>query len=281
MQKTCLTFFDKFKINGYNMKIADVIDSKNDVCGIVAAFNFDDNAMNNALLIARLVEHLIIIDDGSKDKSKLNQLNEMGLHNVEVILSPDNLGIANSLNVGAKLALDLGYEWCITFDQDSTPDKQMVKLLQKQQKALSELYGDKVAIVAPNIVDQNANTKNCKYLVENKKFTFVRKSPDVISNDDKILVVITSGTLTNLNILHDLGFFKTDLFIDYVDTEYCMRLIVNDYKIGVAKDALLTHNLGQKERKKFVVWSLCPPIILLSEDIISQEIQYICIEITL
>ncbi|MGU5716740.1 glycosyltransferase family 2 protein [Aeromonas taiwanensis] len=224
-------------------------DKKNTVCGIVAAFNFDEHAMRNAILISSLVDYLIIVDDGSHDVSKLEQLRGMRLKNVDIVISKENLGIANSLNVGAKLALSMGYEWCITFDQDSTPDSEMVSLLLRKRDALIEIYGEKVAMVAPNIINQNACSKACKYLIEEKKFTFSRKEPNEISDDDKVLVVITSGALTNLDVLHKLGFFITDLFIDYVDTEYCMRLIVNDYKIGIAKDAILTHNLGDKKLK--------------------------------
>ncbi|WP_270671149.1 glycosyltransferase family 2 protein [Aeromonas sp. QDB33] len=224
-------------------------DKKNVVCGIVAAFNFDDSALQNSILISSLLDYLIIIDDGSADISKLEQLLEMKLHNVRVVYSNENQGIANSLNLGAKLALSMGYEWCITFDQDSTPDSHMVSLLQHQRDVLLEIYGEKVAIVAPNIIDLNARGKVNKYLVEEKRFTFSRKSPYEITEGDKVLVVITSGALTNLKVLRDLGFFATELFIDYVDTEYCIRLVVNGYKIGVAKDAVLNHNLGQKKRK--------------------------------
>lgn len=224
-------------------------DKKNAVCGIVAAFNFDDDALHNSILISSLVDYLIVIDDGSADISKLDKLLEMKIHNVRVVFSNENQGIANSLNLGAKLALSMGYEWCITFDQDSTPDSHMVTLLQHQRDVLLEIYGEKVAIVAPNIIDLNARGKFCKYPVEEKKFTFSRKSPYEITESDKVLVVITSGALTNLKVLRELGFFATELFIDYVDTEYCIRLIVNGYKIGVAKDALLNHNLGQKKRK--------------------------------
>lgn len=234
------------------MEKQNINDKKNAVCGIVAAFNFDDSALQNSILISSLVDYLIIIDDGSADISKLDKLQEMKLHNVKVIICNENNGIANSLNIGAKIALGMGYEWCITFDQDSAPDSHMVSLLLHQRDVLLGIYGKKVAIVAPNIVDQNACGKVYKYLVEEKRFTFSRKSPYEITDRDKILVVITSGALTNLMVLRDLGFFATELFIDYVDTEYCIRLIVNDYKIGIAKDAVLNHNLGQKQRKEIL-----------------------------
>ena len=58
---------------------------------------------------------------------------------------------------------------------------------------------------------------------------------------------MTSGNLLNLHILEKIGFFLEDLFIDSVDTEYCLRLYEHGYRIKRNHAVLLNHNLGEQK----------------------------------
>ena len=40
----------------------------------------------------------------------------------EIILNKENLGIATALNIGVRKALENGYEWILTMDQDPEVD---------------------------------------------------------------------------------------------------------------------------------------------------------------
>ena len=52
----------------------------------------------------------------------------------------------------------------------------------------------------------------------------------------------------NLKIYQQLGPFRDDFFIDYVDTEYCLRAKKQGFDIIVACNAHLHHRLGNQQR---------------------------------
>lgn len=58
----------------------------------------------------------------------------------------------------------------------------------------------------------------------------------------------------NLGIYEQAGPFRDDFFIDYVDTEYCLRVKRRGFHIIVACNAHLQHKLGNQ--KKFKVGPL-------------------------
>jgi rhamnosyltransferase len=66
---------------------------------------------------------------------------------------------------------------------------------------------------------------------------------------EDITYVITSGSLFNLEAYKDIGPFRDDFFIDYVDTEYCLRARRCEYRILVACEARLEHRQGERQKR--------------------------------
>jgi len=64
--------------------------------------------------------------------------------------------------------------------------------------------------------------------------------------------VITSGNLVKLSVFDTVGYFNEALFIDYVDYEYCLRCITQEYKIIEVKSAVLIHSLGSSTQHKLL-----------------------------
>ena len=54
----------------------------------------------------------------------------------------------------------------------------------------------------------------------------------------------------SLRIYEQVGPFRDDFFIDYVDTEYCLRVKNHGLKIIVACSARLLHKLGNQKKFK-------------------------------
>jgi rhamnosyltransferase len=106
-------------------------------------------------------------------------------------------------------------------DQDSTASENMIEKLYKVI-----VSDDSIAIASPYHY-----MKNDKFTASKEAFT-------------ETLCVMTSGNLLNLEIYKAIGPFLDELFIDFVDVEYCLRIKRNKYKTVVVNDALLTHELG-------------------------------------
>ena len=195
-------------------------------------------------------EQIIIVDNGSNSEvcNLLKQETKEKKSSLKIIFNEENLGIATALNQGFQWAREEGFRKIITFDQDSFPAKEMVSTLKKTLETYHN--NQNLAIIAPIIADPLVKIK-ARYPRSKYKFFFERKVCDgrILEN---VTSVITAGALHDLGIYQKLGPFRDDFFIDYVDTEYCLRANQHGYKIIVACDAKLNHRLGEREKRQLL-----------------------------
>ncbi len=149
------------------------------------------------------------------------------LENVVYLSQGENVGIARALNIGAELARTAGYDCLLTMDQDSRGDDGLVANLLACRGA-----GEGVApgIVAPFHVTRA-----------------VRRPPPAAEYSEA-MTPMTSGCLLDLAAWRDVGPFRDDFFIDFVDNEYCLRLRRSGYRVVRANRAILTHEVGEITR---------------------------------
>lgn len=195
------------------------------LAGVVVAYNPDETIIDNIHSYINNINKLFIVDNSEViNFSFINQI--INHPNVFYIDNHGNQGIAHALNSGAKKAIEMGYEWLLTMDQDSSFDSNMlVKYLDCWNN-----YPDKdnVAVFSPvhNVLEyQTLSTVECNVV---NKFH-----------------VITSGNIINLKAFNHLKGFNKALFIDEVDHEYCLRSKLAGYSIIEFSNILLKHNLGE------------------------------------
>ncbi len=193
------------------------------------------------------VDHLLIVDNGSSPECRNSafSLPRAKYSNIEFIFNQQNLGIAAALNQGFGRAIERGFEAAFVFDDDSLPATGMVA------EVLSVYHGhpdqSRIAVVAPDVSVPSAGVK-ARFVRPRGKFLYERASCGGARTLENVSIVISSGALFNLQVYQQLGPFREDFFIDYVDTEYCLRARQHGYMIVVACQALLIHQLGdQKE----------------------------------
>jgi rhamnosyltransferase len=66
--------------------------------------------------------------------------------------------------------------------------------------------------------------------------------------------VISSGSLIPLRIFDLIGFFNEDIFIYYVDTDFCMRVTRHGLRVYLCTDAVMLHREGLKSYRRFLWW---------------------------
>jgi rhamnosyltransferase len=164
----------------------------------------------------------------------------LAIPNVRLIEHGENLGIAAALNSGARHALADGHEWLLTMDQDSIVPDGMIERL--EHIAMEE---PDASIVSPY-----------------QQFNSFQKPPSYPEVQD-MPFVITSGNLLNLKIFQSVGPFDENMFIDYVDFEYCLRIRKSGYRILQVNDVILKHRLGSPVtlhlgRKSISLWTHHP-----------------------
>jgi rhamnosyltransferase len=198
-----------------------VVDSS-DVLAVVVAYN-------PAPSIERLCRTLIadgcnvlIVDNAST--TGLDALGVCQAAGADVMRMVENVGVSGAL--AAAHARAHGYRWLLSFDQDSVVEDGFVGAL-RSSPATRE---DRVAMVGPLVVDQDGGTP-------------------LQGNGDQsapyhVPLIITSGALCRVSALDDVDGFRSDLFIDHVDHDVCLRLRRRGWFVAIEPAVTMRHSIG-------------------------------------
>jgi rhamnosyltransferase len=150
-----------------------------------------------------------------------------------------NTGIAHAQNVGVNSAIAAGAEVVAFFDQDSTIKTGFLTTL------VSELSLGKPDIVSPLYVDDTSNSALPSTKVSRNGVT--RTVHHSESSEPYLVdVVISSGTAASVEVFEVAGFFDEDFFIDFVDTEWCLRCRSKMIPIRVIPRAVMKNRIGSR-----------------------------------
>ena len=210
-----------------------VMIKQNEIAAAVVLYHPDDSVIANLNSYINQVEITFAIDNTEEDYVDAQFLTEL-TKNKKIIYIPnnENLGIATALNIGARNALQSGCKFLLTMDQDSLASETMVADLVNCEAAHNLSY---LGILSPFHY-----TKITRFLPPSAKV-------------DHVLTAWTSGSLVNLEAYKKVGPFNEELFIDFVDHEYCLRLSLAGYKVFKVCNAVLHHEIGTNiTRHKFL-----------------------------
>lgn len=202
--------------------------NKATIAGIVT-FNPDISRLKkNIEAIIYQVKAVLIVDNNS---SNLQEIESLSNSKIIIIRNNNNKGIAFALNQILDWADKKGYEWVITLDQDSVCPPDYISTAQPYMKA-------KIGQIVPILFESNSKTYH--YLGDK-------------SNGNAVQCVsksITSASITNVKVWKKIGGFDNDLFIDYVDYDYAIRLRLAGYKILRLNNVFLDHQIGHSVNHK-------------------------------
>lgn len=209
------------------------------VAAIIVSYNPDKNLLDSVNLLISQVEKIIIVDNGSIEEKRkdISSIKDIDNERIEVIFNEENLGIATALNIGVREALKQGFNWILTMDQDSKASKDMVEKMFEVYNNIDEKERKSILSIFPNFVDERIQS-----IEENS----------VMNTYEYVDADITSGNLVNAEVFDKVGFFDDSLFIDLVDTDFCMRLNEKNIKMIKVRDAILYHSLGESQSVKSI-----------------------------
>jgi rhamnosyltransferase len=201
------------------------------VCAVIVTYHPDPDFAEHLLHLRPQVGGLVVVDNRSDD-SELLKLRDLAVRCSFTLLENwDNLGIGSALNRGIQWAAAEGrFEYVVLFDQDSEASEGFVSaLLTSLQNHPSK---NDVALVAPRIYNRNTASFDGPKGVRRGQF----------------LVAQTSGSLMPLSVFESEGCFLDELFIDYVDYEFCLRAVARGWAIHYCDEAELSHAPGNSQR---------------------------------
>lgn len=235
----------------------------NCVWAIVVVYNRIGNLRNLLETISPQVKEILVIDNGSK-KSIVAELKDLVclFPTVQLHENKQNIGLAAAQNQAIKSALNRTDITHILFlDDDSLPADDMVEKLLRSQQEYEEQTGNGVGIIAPN-PKPDVDNRNFFYVLRGG-FLGYRKAPKLHSDSDIVYSVIASGSLIPMETFKICGYFKSNYFIDCIDTEFSFRVYQHGLKILLVPEAKLTHSIGEITsksifHKKVDVWNHSP-----------------------
>lgn len=202
------------------------------IFSIIVLFNPEIKNVN--LLISSLLEQsceVVVVDNSLEENFILKS------DRIHYIWLEGNKGIATAQNIGVKFAVESKSDYVIFFDQDSMIPNDIVSVF---YKAATE-FGYKIC--APIFYDRD---KGYEYPIVNVSKHGIRNK--VTSKGDlknfTTTTAISSGTFVNCSVFDDIGLMNEDLFIDYVDTEWCLRCAKKGILIHVIPSAKMVHAIG-------------------------------------
>jgi len=183
------------------------------------------------------VDKLIIVDNTPGKFQLLENFRKK--QNIEIVYLNDNYGVAHAQNLGIKKALEEGVDFILISDQDT------IYPLDYVEKMLECFKEDKVAAAGPLFID--AHTGKVQFFVKKGLIGFRKIYPK--TGKHEVLQLIASGTIINAKFIPEVGLMKEELFIDWVDMEWCWRAVKKGYKIIGNADVVIKHFHGEKSKK--------------------------------
>jgi rhamnosyltransferase len=191
------------------------------LAGVVILYYPDtETVIEHIKSYANNLHKLFIYDNTDIPNQELADLINNIEGNISYISTGKNEGIAKRLNEASEKARQEGCDFLLTMDQDSSfkPgdfEKYTSLILQSNQFNIAQ-FG-------------------------------VNHQPDFIpikNLPEKVISLITSGSILNLALSKKVGLFNEDFFIDFVDTEFSYRVIQNGYTNLMFSNIVLNHAIG-------------------------------------
>jgi rhamnosyltransferase len=192
--------------------------------GAVILYHPTEKVIENINSYINSLEKLYVLDNSENCNNQIKALLTAN-NKIMYLHDGENRGIAERLNQAVHLSKEIGADWLLTMDQDSYfNNSQIVQyidcLSSFEEKSEVAMFGLKY--------DIDTNDTTCRF-----------EEPSHL---------ITSGSFLNLHLFDLIGQFDENLFIDEVDSEYCYRAKLVNYRIVRFTHLFLHHQLGEMQR---------------------------------
>lgn len=201
---------------------------------VIISFNADIGLLSDVLRsIEFQADKIVLVDNGSSNAHELNAL--LAFHTLHLIKLGQNLGIAAASNIGARYLRDLAFDRVVFCDQDTIFPKDY------RDQIINAISLTSKGNIVPQFNDVNKNELSVFQAPNSPLKSFVVSEELTI-----VLHGIASGLCVDLNSFFSVGGFDDDLFIDWVDFEFCWRAASHGVATYCVKGLIVDHRLGDE-----------------------------------
>lgn len=200
--------------------MSDQFISKESIAGVVVLYNSHSNVLKNIDTYINQIAVLYVVDN-SPIINEILKKNFIANKKIIYCHLGGNMGIASALNWAANRAIENGFSFLLTMDDDTSIPTDMI------EKMVS-------------FWNQNCGLIGILSGVHHE-------TPDEVIYR-KVMYTLTSGNILSLAAYKKVGSFRSDFFIDHVDHEYGLRLNKSGYCVIEVPSIRLKHKLGRRKQ---------------------------------
>lgn len=212
------------------------------VSAVVVCFHPDAPTLRRLVAqVAPDVKHIVLVNNGPR-----GQLGDDWAGQVLVFECEGNIGVAAALNRGFEQAFAQGADAVIGFDQDSQPELGLVARLREHwNQEAQRMPSIALGAIGPALRDREAQHLMHAFAPYNWLRQRFWAKPGARYPVDHL---ITSGCLISLEAWQQVGSLNEDLFIDWVDVEWCGRARHAGLQVLMDGDTVLFQRIGTRSQ---------------------------------
>ncbi len=219
----------------------------NEVCAIVLSFNRGELLKKciESVLNQEKIECDVLIIDNGEDEEVGKTYGNSAADGVRYLRPEKNCGCAGGFNLGIRTAIELGYKYIWTLDDDVIPNRDSLSELIEAGKGLNGNWG------ILSSVAYWSDGSLCKANIQKKGlFTFLNENDYML---DKIPVKMVSwaSMLINYKAVYEVGLPISEYFVYSDDYEFSSR-ISNRFPVYVIPQSKVTHEMKSNKKANIV-----------------------------
>lgn len=185
---------------------------------VVSYYPNESQIYNFFSLVEKKNYKVVIVDNSCNDKVKKKLKENKSKSNLKLIFPNTNNGIASAFNSGINYLINEGYEYVLLLDQDTDVNFDII----------DKHFNDFIAINDDRKLACGWSFNSIPYFLKYRFFSRkVYMNKGIIDVD----ILITSGMIIDLKKIKIAGFFNEELFMDFVDMEWCQRVKKSNFNI--------------------------------------------------
>lgn len=210
-----------------------------DITGVLVTYRPQAEALAERLRVHRQqLSRLVVVHNGCDGAPETDAAladlaaDDDGLR----LLHQAENNLAHAQNAGIRAALADGAQAVLLLDDDS-------EMAPDMPAALLRAWEPGIGLLAARMIERAAE-HDSRHAIPFARVLFRLASPDRHDVIDGAFTPIASGSLIPAAVLERVGLMDESLGIDYVDREFCLRLLVRGYTTRIVSNAMLYHRLG-------------------------------------
>lgn len=187
--------------------------------------------------------HEVIVVFNSINNLKLKKNKKL-----KIINNKNNIGLSKAINMGLFYAMDTKCDFVGLFDQDTLIPETLFKSFCNEVNIFTKKNSlHNLALFS--LKHFNLVTNSEQKFTNNNPFLLFRHNAKKNIRYQNLNYAITSGSFIYLKNIKKIGYMDENLFIDFIDIEWCHRAIHKKFKIILLNNIIVNHNLGDNSYK--------------------------------